>query len=75
MVFTYHPFLGQATNSSSDRKEQASQNASPQIPRGPASEWSVEEVIQYITATDPALDVHAKLFRDHVSFVLPFFIE
>lgn len=39
----------------------------PQVPRGPASEWSVEEVIQYITATDPALDVHAKLFRDHVS--------
>lgn len=38
-----------------------------QVPKGPANDWSIEEVIQFITATDPALAVHADLFRKHVS--------
>lgn len=37
------------------------------MPKGPANEWTIEEVIQYITATDPALGIHADLFRKHVS--------
>lgn len=37
------------------------------LPKGPANEWTIKEVIQYITATDPALGVHANLFRKHVS--------
>lgn len=37
------------------------------LPKGPANEWTIKEVIQYITATDPALGVHASLFRKHVS--------
>lgn len=36
------------------------------IPTGPPAEWGIEEVIQYITATDPALKVYADLFRSHV---------
>lgn len=40
---------------------------SPQIPKTAPSEWSIEEVIQYIAATDPALAIHADLFRKHVS--------
>lgn len=36
------------------------------IPTGPPADWGIEEVIQYITATDPALKVYADLFRSHV---------
>lgn len=36
------------------------------IPTGPPAEWSIEEVIQYITAIDPALKAYADLFRAHV---------
>lgn len=36
------------------------------MPRGPAIEWTIEEVIQFITATDAALGVYANLFRKHV---------
>lgn len=32
------------------------------------NEWSVEDVIEFIAETDPALSVHAELFRKHVSF-------
>lgn len=41
--------------------------AKQKTPQGPASEWSIEDVIQYISSTDPALAVHAELFRKHVS--------
>ncbi|XP_076044049.1 polycomb protein Scm [Oratosquilla oratoria] len=34
-------------------------------PRGDPSEWTVEEVISHIAATDPALASHADLFRRH----------
>lgn len=40
---------------------------SPQLPKSAASEWTIEEVIQYIAATDPTLAIHADLFRKHVS--------
>lgn len=41
---------------------------SPNIaPKGAPNEWTIEEVIQYITSTDPGLAVHADLFRTHVS--------
>lgn len=36
------------------------------IPKGSASEWGIEEVIQFITVTDPALAIYADLFRKHV---------
>ncbi|KAL0276404.1 UNVERIFIED_CONTAM: hypothetical protein PYX00_003990 [Menopon gallinae] len=36
----------------------------PKLPAEP-SEWSIEEVIQHITSTDPALAVHGDLFRKH----------
>lgn len=36
------------------------------IPTGPPADWGIEEVIQYITATDPALKAYAELFRTHV---------
>lgn len=42
----------------------------PQLPKGAAVDWSIEEVIQYIS-TDPALAVHADLFRTHVSIITP----
>lgn len=38
-----------------------------QFPKGPASEWTIEDAIQFITVTDPALSVHADLFRKHVN--------
>lgn len=41
-------------------------NPTTAIPRGPA-EWNIEQVIQYITLQDPALGIHASLFRKHVS--------
>lgn len=37
------------------------------MPTGPPQEWSVEGVIKFIADTDPALAVHAELFRKHVS--------
>ena len=40
----------------------------PKLPSDP-SEWSVEDVIQHIAFTDPALGIHADLFRTHVSFI------
>lgn len=48
-----------------------SQNA--QQPKVSPSEWNIEEVIQFIAATDPGLAVHADLFRKHVSFFVSFF--
>lgn len=39
------------------------------LPTGPPQEWSVEGVINFIADTDPALAVHAELFRKHVSFI------
>lgn len=41
--------------------------APPKTPADP-SEWSIEDVIQHIAFIDPALGVHADLFRKHVSF-------
>ncbi|XP_058840600.1 polycomb protein Scm-like [Topomyia yanbarensis] len=39
--------------------------ARPQMPRGQPSDWTIEDVIQFIAVQDPALAVHAELFRDH----------
>lgn len=38
---------------------------SPQMPRGQTSDWTIEDVIQFIAVQDPALAVHADLFRKH----------
>lgn len=37
------------------------------IPERSPNEWSIEDVIQFISNADPALAVHAELFRKHVS--------
>lgn len=34
------------------------------------NEWSVEDVIEFIAETDPALSIYAELFRKHVSYSL-----
>lgn len=38
---------------------------SPQLPRGQTSDWTIEDVIRFIAVQDPALAVHADLFRKH----------
>jgi hypothetical protein len=55
--------------------------APPKTPADP-SEWSIEDVIQHIAFIDPALGVHADLFRKHVSstdnhviYLKPFWIS
>ncbi|XP_055641561.1 polycomb protein Scm [Toxorhynchites rutilus septentrionalis] len=40
-------------------------STSSQMPRGQTSDWSIEDVIQFIAVQDPALAVHADLFREH----------
>ncbi|GAB0097361.1 Polycomb protein Scm [Sergentomyia squamirostris] len=44
---------------------QQSSAGSPQMPTSSPSEWTIEEVIDYIAITDPALATHADLFRKH----------
>uniref|UniRef100_A0A182QC87 SAM domain-containing protein n=1 Tax=Anopheles farauti TaxID=69004 RepID=A0A182QC87_9DIPT len=39
--------------------------ATPQMPRGQTSDWTIEDVIQFIAVQDPSLAVHAELFRKH----------
>ena len=34
------------------------------------AEWTIEDVIQYIAITDPALGMHADLFRKHVRSIV-----
>lgn len=46
-------------------------DASSKMPTGPPQEWTVEGVIKFIADTDPALAVHAELFRKHVSSSFP----
>ena len=36
------------------------------LPSDP-TDWTIDEVIQHITETDPALNTHVDLFRKHVS--------
>uniref|UniRef100_A0A2M4BC64 Putative polycomb group protein scm/l3mbt tumor-supressor in n=1 Tax=Anopheles marajoara TaxID=58244 RepID=A0A2M4BC64_9DIPT len=37
----------------------------PQMPRGQTTDWSIEDVIQFIAIQDPSLAIHADLFRKH----------
>ncbi|XP_053669858.1 polycomb protein Scm [Anopheles nili] len=39
--------------------------STPQIPRGQTSDWTIEDVIQFIALQDPSLAIHADLFRKH----------
>ncbi|XP_040160221.1 polycomb protein Scm [Anopheles arabiensis] len=39
--------------------------ATPQMPRGPTTDWTIEDVIQFIAVQDPSLAIHAELFRKH----------
>ena len=41
---------------------------SPQMPKGPAIYWSIEDVVNFITLTDPALKTYEDIFRQNVSF-------
>ncbi|XP_063696427.1 polycomb protein Scm isoform X2 [Culicoides brevitarsis] len=55
--------------------QQQAQQSTPVIPqqtimsppslRAPITEWGIEDVITYISATDPSLSIHAELFRRH----------
>lgn len=47
---------------SPSRSQQPAKCSSP-------SDWTIEEVIQFIETNDPILAVHAELFRKHVSFL------
>lgn len=40
-------------------------SSGPQMPRGQTSDWTIEDVIRFIAVQDPALAVHADLFRKH----------
>ncbi|XP_055695482.1 polycomb protein Scm [Lutzomyia longipalpis] len=44
---------------------QQNPSGSPQMPTSSPSEWTIEEVIDYIAITDSALAIHADLFRKH----------
>lgn len=55
-----HTATGSSTPSSDTSK----------LPTGPPQEWSVEGVIKFIADTDPALAIHAELFRKHVGLLL-----
>lgn len=59
---------------SNARSATPSSNSLTKLPTGPPQEWTVEGVIKFIADTDPALAVHAELFRKHVSicFLLEF---
>ncbi|XP_053669570.1 polycomb protein Scm [Anopheles marshallii] len=39
--------------------------AMPQMPRGQTTDWTIEDVIQFIAVQDPSLAIHADLFRKH----------
>lgn len=39
----------------------------PKIPPDP-TDWTIENVISYISYSDPPLGIHGDLFRRHVSF-------
>lgn len=54
---TSHTFTGSAVQTSGDSK---------MPPSGPPQEWSVEDVIRFISDNDSSLSVHAELFRKHV---------
>ncbi|XP_035891279.1 polycomb protein Scm [Anopheles stephensi] len=36
-----------------------------QMPRGQTTDWTIEDVIQFIAVQDPSLAIHAELFRKH----------
>lgn len=62
---------GSASFSLSSGNDAHSSNDSRKKPSTrPPNEWTVEDVISFISETDPALAVHAELFRKHVSFVI-----
>lgn len=52
---------------SSKEKTSPLKPAYAQVPRGPVNEWTIEEVIQFISANDSSLAAHATIFREHVS--------
>lgn len=71
-IGTYYVSLSISVSSShNSAKLNASNNQRTQpqtkTPKKPTIEWSIEEVIQYITETDSALAIHADLFRKHVN--------
>lgn len=59
------------TNHQAERPQRpvGSSTVAPVAPRppptGPASEWSIEDVIRYISSLDAALATHSDLFRRH----------
>lgn len=57
------------TNHQPERSHRPVGSIAPVVPRppptGPASEWSIEDVIRYISSLDAALATHSDLFRRH----------
>lgn len=45
------------------------------IPRTPTTDWAIEDVIAFISASDPTLAIHSDLFRRHVSFNNSIYID
>uniref|UniRef100_A0A336LUA6 CSON000087 protein n=1 Tax=Culicoides sonorensis TaxID=179676 RepID=A0A336LUA6_CULSO len=47
--------------------QQQQQHTSITLPilRAPTTEWGIEDVINFISTTDPSLSIHAELFRRH----------
>uniref|UniRef100_A0A182VQP1 SAM domain-containing protein n=1 Tax=Anopheles minimus TaxID=112268 RepID=A0A182VQP1_9DIPT len=43
----------------------SSSPAISQMPRGQTTDWTIEDVIQFIAVQDPSLAIHADLFRKH----------
>lgn len=67
LTLLFHVLVAGHPNMMPTKESQSPSKPIIPLPKGPANEWTIKEVIQYITATDPALGVHASLFRKHVS--------
>lgn len=44
-------------------------SANVKSPSNDPADWSVDEVMNYLISVDPALNIHAELFRKHVSLI------
>ncbi|XP_060524773.1 polycomb protein Scm [Cylas formicarius] len=54
-----------ATSTTPAEPSNISETPMANLSKIPTQEWGIEEVIQFIEATDPCLGVHADLFRKH----------
>ena len=64
-----------ATSTTSGVEDEIAVHGAPANVKSPSSDpadWSVDEVMNYLISVDPALRIHAELFRKHVSQVEQF---